>query len=101
MSNRDDCSYTHWTTSSNEKVAITEMDEFHIRNILRLFYRRGYVSESTVRSFWSGPYPHGEIAGDIHDAMGHEIDFYNTTPWIGILNKELVRRNLSEERPSI
>lgn len=87
-----------WVTREGKKLKISEMEEGHLRNALRMLKRKGFIGRKTALTYL-GPGPSGEMA---QLAFAEEADMMLTRPIhpaIDDLEAELDRRGLIEGRP--
>lgn len=50
-----------WTRSNGQKVAVTEMNDFHLLNAIQKMKDNGYVSVSDIALFETDPAPDKEL----------------------------------------
>ncbi len=84
---------TTWTTASQQKLKIADMESSHIRNCINLLKREGYVSESTLMFYLTTEGPQGMMAQDCFERECDEVfNRTNVSAHLDAFIEELERR---------
>lgn len=87
---------TVWTTQYGEKIPVSKLSDRHIKSILNMFDRKGFVSESIVMLYrTSYSMPKGDMAQMCFEQEFDHVMSCPVTEWIDILEAELLRRKES------
>lgn len=93
-----DCEAGIWRTHDGRTVKIKEMHEGHLRNALAMLRRKGLIGPKTLDFYLRGPRPNGEAAELAYEQELDEIMNAKVNPYIDLLEAEMVRRGLTEDR---
>ena len=82
-----------WKTKEGKLIEVKDMSTSHIKNSLAMLKRKGFIAQSTLKSYLFCPSPRGDMAQYCFDQEFDRILNCPVSSFIDKFESELIKRN--------